>query len=796
MHLNMTLTRTPDRKAIAIMPHGIKRILLRLFYPLKIFSTIILMIMLTSCMPSQSDIPSQSLIKVSSSVDTQPVLRAELVDWATMNQYVPQGDRLEPVLSTEQSCDAIKEFLCTFEAKKIDTMLVNEAHRPEGFLMVLTQDDISAALKIIQNLTLIPATQADRNRRLTGAGSMVYLKQGDQSCLVTQGGYFTIWDSATNTKQMFYYTDEHALTDYVLSLLSLNRNKEAEIAIVPENSLSLTMMSNDFADDEDLARYRNKIRTLRASDINMLYYTAHGLTGEKRIVDRYFADEILKCLRNTDGLTSFEVLDASDGTRNPHTSSDEFIYLEWNGEPVLLAWDGEWLTVKLPDWDSPLIFDASKMAKEWQQAFLAFSEQIPVPEAVSDSQSENSAVEEQPWWVTMFSSEGPPVYMQNLYLHDNIKKVSYEMKADYDVVSAALAHATVSDELGKPWHEELSLDLYLESDDRCTIRFFESGIELTYSHWKLREKTTVGLSIPEDDYSLLKKRCEAAQIEGEPPRPMWLSIMNRGRIRAISVSDPTGKEIVYTYDARIDMLYLVEPYIRNIKVDGAARFVDKYAEFKNAYTVLVNFENGVSYTITIGEERLHIESNDVDVAVKYTLATPDKNRRDFQLVVDQLINPSVPYYDYSFSPTQIATADFCEEPSAIVEPSPESVILHIDKQQINLSDILKDPKDFCVIGYIINNSTMAVGRSTDYSVERYDGEQWQRLSFSRDAMPNWETGSGDIEPGERYLTSFGHWRFEEELIPGQYRFVMSSGPGFFSDKTLPCFDIYADFELL
>ncbi|WMJ83799.1 hypothetical protein ACS3UN_12120 [Oscillospiraceae bacterium LTW-04] len=576
-----------------------------------------------------------------------------------MNQFVPKGDQLEPVLSTEQSCHALKEFLSTFETNKINTMLINEAHRPEGFLMVLTQDDISAVLKIIQNLTLIPATQEDRNRMLTGAGSMVYLKQGEQSCLVTQGGYFTIWDSATNTNQMFYYTDEHALTDYVLSLLSLNHNKEAEIAIVPENSLSLTMMSEDFADDEDLARYRNKISTLRASDINALYYTALGLTQEKRIVDRYIADEILKCLRNTGGLAAFEILDASNGTRNPHTSGYEFIYLEWNGEPVHLAWNGQWLTVKLPDWDSPLIFDASKMTEEWQQAFLKFSEQIPVSEVVSDTQPENLAAAAQPWWVTVFSSEGPPIYMQNLYLHDNTQKISYEMQADYDVISAALANAAVCDELGKPWREELSLDLYLESDDRCTIKFFESGIELTHSHWKYKAKTTVRLLIPEDEYSALRKRCETVQTQGEDPRPMWLSIMNRGRIRSISVSDTTGKEIAYTYDTRMDMMYLVEPYIRNIKVNGAARFVDKYATLKNAYTLLVNFENGVSYTITIGEERLHIESNDVDVAVEYVLATPDENRRDFQLVVDQLINPTVPYYNYSFSPTDMHRREQC-----------------------------------------------------------------------------------------------------------------------------------------
>lgn len=719
MHLNKTLTRTPDRKAVAVIPHRIKRILLRQFNLLKSFCAIILMIILIGCMQSPSDISFELPNNASSSLDTQTALRAELVDWVTMNQYVPQGDRLEPVLATQQSCDAIKEFLSTFETKKIDTMLINEAHRPDGFLMELMQDDVSAVLKIIQNLTLIPATQEDQKRMLTGAGSMVYLKQGDQSCVVTQGSYFTIWDSATNTKQMFYYTDEHALTDYVLSLLSLNRNKEAKIAIVPENSLSFTMMSDDFADDEDLARYRNEIRTLRASDINALYYTTLGLTEEKRVVDHYIADEILKCLRNTDGLAAFEVLDASNGTRNPHTSSDEFIYLEWNGEPVLLAWDGEWLTVKLPDWDSPLIFDASKMAEEWRQAFLKFSEQISsVPEAVADPQSKNSAVEEQPWWITMFSSEGSPVYMQNLYLHNNIKKISYEMKADYDIVSAALANATVCAELGKPWREELSLDLYLESDDRCAIRFFENGIELTHSHWKLKGRTTVRLLIPEDDYSLLKKRCEATQIEGEPPRPMWLSIMNRGRIRSIFITNSVGQEIIYTYDARIDMMYLVEPYIRNIKVDGAASFVDKYANLKNAYTVLVNFENGVSYTITIGEEQLHIESSDVDVAVEYTLAAPDQNRRTLQAVLDQQMNPSVPYYDYSFSPTEIAPTRAQELPDVIIEPSSESVVLHIDKQQINLSNILKNPDAFHVRGYIINNSTVAVGRSTDYSVER------------------------------------------------------------------------------
>ncbi|WMJ83798.1 hypothetical protein ACS3UN_12115 [Oscillospiraceae bacterium LTW-04] len=135
-------------------------------------------------------------------------------------------------------------------------------------------------------------------------------------------------------------------------------------------------------------------------------------------------------------------------------------------------------------------------------------------------------------------------------------------------------------------------------------------------------------------------------------------------------------------------------------------------------------------------------------------------------------------------------------PDVIIEPGPESVVLHIDKQQINLSDILKNSNVFCVSGYILNNNTMAVGRSTDYNVERFDGEQRRSLSFSEDAMPNWETGSGDIAPGDRYLTSFGHWRFEEKLIPGRYRSVMSSGPGFFTDRTLPWFDIYAEFELL
>lgn len=63
-------------------------------------------------------------------------------------------------------------------------------------------------------------------------------------------------------------------------------------------------------------------------------------------------------------------------------------------------------------------------------------------------------------------------------------------------------------------------------------------------------------------------------------------------------------------------------------------------------------------------------------------------------------------------------------------------------------------------------------------------------------MPNWDTGSGDIEPGDKYVEIFGYWLFEEELTLGRYRFVMSSGPGFDSDPTLPGFHIYAEFELV
>ncbi len=147
--------------------------------------------------------------------------------------------------------------------------------------------------------------------------------------------------------------------------------------------------------------------------------------------------------------------------------------------------------------------------------------------------------------------------------------------------------------------------------------------------------------------------------------------------------------------------------------------------------------------------------------------------------------------------TEFAESSISQDaPEPIIEPSPESVILHIDKQQISLTDIMKNPDAFRVSGYILNNSTVAVGRSTNYSVERYDGEKWQKLSFSRDAMPNWETGSGDIEAGDKYMTGFSYWLFEEELIPGRYRFVMSSGPGFDSDPTLPGFHIYAEFELV
>lgn len=118
MHSNMTLIRTPDHKAVAITPNGIKRILLRPFNPLKSFCAIF-MIILTGCMQSQSDILSESPINTLSSIDARPALRARLVDWAAMNQYVPQGDRLEPVLSTEQSRDTLKEFFSTFEAKKL-----------------------------------------------------------------------------------------------------------------------------------------------------------------------------------------------------------------------------------------------------------------------------------------------------------------------------------------------------------------------------------------------------------------------------------------------------------------------------------------------------------------------------------------------------------------------------------------------------------------------------------------------------------------------------------------------------
>ncbi len=137
-----------------------------------------------------------------------------------------------------------------------------------------------------------------------------------------------------------------------------------------------------------------------------------------------------------------------------------------------------------------------------------------------------------------------------------------------------------------------------------------------------------------------------------------------------------------------------------------------------------------------------------------------------------------------------------DAPEPIIEPSPESVILHIDKQQISLTDIMKNPDAFRVSGYILNNSSMAISHSNDYSVEHYNSEKWVTLSFSKDAMPNWLTGGGDIQPGEKLSIGFRHWRFEEELIPGRYRFVMFSGPGFYSDSTLPGFHIYAEFELV
>lgn len=666
--------------------------------------------------------------------------RAELIDWNTLEGQMPKVSEVKAVNASAESRAALKELLDSFEADKLELMLVGEAHMPDGFSLPLTAEDVAMLLGNIQKMQLTLPHPTNLLNPMIGEGRMVYLKQGETSCVLTEGGFFTIWDSSTstNTKQLFEWEQNEVFFEHIYSILSLSHNRSAEVAMMQSNQLPQHIGESRFATKEDLEHYRETMRTLRASDITKLYHGAHGYEGKQRALEPYAAEGLLDCLWSAEKLSVF------DAPKNPATGGSEFLYLEWKGQPLSLSWDGFWLTVQLPGESEALIFDGSAVAAEWNNAFsqlIAYEDEL-LPKPVLPT-------EEKPWWVRTFSAGDTRIYTNRLYLHHDIQKLSYSLLSEYDAVASLLANAVEERELGKPWKEELSLQFILGNDDKYTLKLFEQGVELTYSHWKLEEKTTVRLLLDPQKYAALKQRIEIALSEGKETTALWLSMANKGRVQAVSISDPKGKKIAYSADNRFDLLHILgEPAMRHIYVTGTGSLVDKAAIPANAYTILVDFNNGIRYTVTVGEQKLHIASSDVTVAVEYTLVDAAKSHNHLTLLVDEQVNPTVPSYDWSFTPNP----PFVSAP--VENPSTAKPVIYLYPEQPVDCTVTVDYDCFTYTYPTYHDGWNVTAYPDGRLINRADNSEHYYLFWEGNKQINWRFDSGFVVKGgdtERFL---------------------------------------------
>ena len=286
------------------------------------------------------------------------------------------------------------------------------------------------------------------------------------------------------------------------------------------------------------------------------------------------------------------------------------------------------------------------------------------------SQSESKSVaasqpaqQPQPWWQVIFTCQDTLHGVRGISLHDNATKLSYDKAASDNVLWDALSHGVQisQEELGPAVNPERYLEVVMDSDDKYTIRAYEKGLELTHSHWKLKEKTTVYLGMDaggnvNSRYDAVIDAIAAIPQEGPYPIPLWIGMMNRGRITEIAAIAPDRTTTTYT-----DSILLYEnadPILRaHTVVKPGVKVVEKTATLDDAYKIKITFENDVRYNISVGKTQLLIFSTDVEQGLLYTLADPDNTRKYMQQLAAGEITPNTPNYNHTFMPVDVNQAN-------------------------------------------------------------------------------------------------------------------------------------------
>ena len=259
----------------------------------------------------------------------------------------------------------IKALLAALRADEITTLLLTGAHLRSDVNIPLTAEDTKQVLTLLQamELTLLSPAEYDAERAnpATGGGSAVFIQQGDLRIKVTHGSFFTI-SYGDGTKSYMFANGYVALDDFVSSICYLDESATAVCSIVPASGLikAAPVSSARFAKEQDFAVYRRRVAALDVRRITKIQYTPFLYEGAVRGVNPADMQVLLYALQDTDKLAVFPT------PQNPATGGLDCVYMEYDGEPLLLSWDGYWLVVQYADWHYPLIFDISEVPM-WQK---------------------------------------------------------------------------------------------------------------------------------------------------------------------------------------------------------------------------------------------------------------------------------------------------------------------------------------------------------------------------------------------------------------------------------------------
>ena len=127
-------------------------------------------------------------------------------------------------------------------------------------------------------------------------------------------------------------------------------------------------------------------------------------------------------------------------------------------------------------------------------------------------------------------------------------------------------------------------------------------------------------SLTEEQYDKLKKLADEVTELGSSfgQSPQWLIWMNPNRVTNIECTDETGRTFKLKQEnfllAAMEPSFLSASSGRSYKPGS-----NNFNEMKDAFKTVFTFDNGGTYTMVLAENKLYLESSDMDIACQYQI---------------------------------------------------------------------------------------------------------------------------------------------------------------------------------